>query len=244
MQRTRFLAALVVAALVLLSGCTGAFAADGSATSTASTNRTVDVSATGQVSAEANQAVIRVAVVARGDDAETARERLATNVSNLRAGLADAGVAGDQLTTSGYDIRQDYRDRREKENADPSYVARQSFEITLNDTDRAGTVIDAAVGSGATRVDGVRFTLSTERRDELKQEALEDAMDRASTKARTLAAQSNMTIVEARTVTSTDYDHGPVYAEATAVADSGGSTNIDSGPVTVTATVHVVYEAE
>lgn len=243
MQRTRLLAAFAVATLVLVSGCTGAFAADNSASSASSSNRTVDVSATGQVSAEANQAVIRVAVEARGDDAETARERLAENVSNLRDGLADAGVESDQITTSGYDIREDHRDRREGVD-DPRYVARQSFEITLNDTDRAGTVIDAAVQNGATRVDGVRFTLSTDRRDELKQEALKDAMERADAKAETLAAQSDMTVVQVRTVTSTEFNHGPVYAEATATADGGGSTTIDSGPVTVTANVHVVYDAE
>ena len=244
MIRNRFPAAIALVVLVLLSGCMGAFAADDAASSASTSNRTVNVAATGQVSAEANQAVVRAAVVAHGDDAETARKRLAENASRLREGLADAGVDSSQITTSGYDIRQEYRDRREKTNQEPSYVARQSFAITLNDTSRAGEIIDVAVQNGATRIDGVRFTLSTQRRDELKQAALEDAMDRARTKAETLAAQSDMTIVEATTVTSTEYNHGPVYAEATAVADSGGSTNIDGGPVTVTATVNVVYEAE
>ena len=243
MQRTRFLAAVAVASLVLLSGCAGAIGQTDQTSSASSANRTVDVTASGQVSAEANQAVVSVAVEARGADAETARERLAENVSSLRDGLADAGVESGQITTSGYDIRQDYRDSR-KGDAKPRYVARQSFQITVNDTDRAGAVIDAAVGSGATRVDGVRFTLSTERRDELKQAALEDAMNRADTKAETLATQSDMTLVRVQTVTSTDVSRGPIYAEATAVADSGGSTSIDSGPVTVTANVHVVYAAE
>lgn len=243
MQANRLPAALVLAALVLVSGCTGAFAADSQPAIESPTNRTIDVSAAGQVSAEADQAVVRVAVVANGDDAETARERLAENVSSLREGLSAAGVDTDQITTSGYDIREDHRDRRKGDDQDPGYVARQSFEITLNDTGRAGEIIDVAVQNGATRVDGVRFTLSTDRRDELKQEALEDAMDRARTRAETLADQSDMTIVEATKVTSAEYNRRPVYAEATAVADSGGSTTIDSGPVTVTAEVHVVYDA-
>lgn len=244
MSRRTLTAALALTALVLTSGCMGAFAATDGSSNAAATNRTIDVSATGQVSAKADQAVVRVAVEARGDDAETARQRLAENVSRLRDGLADVGVNGSRLTTSGYDIREEYRRPDAKANDDPQYVARQSFEITLHDTDRAGEVIDAAVQNGATSVDGVRFTLSTERRDELKQEALEDAMDRARTKAETLAAQSDMTIVEATTVQSTEYGHQPTYAQATAVADSGASTNIDSGPVTVTATVHVVYAGE
>ena len=243
MKRKQVVAAFALAALVLASGCMGALGANDRVSNAASSNRTVDVAATGQVSAEANQAVVRVAVVANGDDAETARQRLAENVSRLRQGLSNADVGSDQIATSGYDIRQEYRSRTEKENRDPRYVARQSFEITLNDTDRAGEIIDVAVRNGATRVDGVRFTLSTERRDELKKEALKDAMDRARVKAETLAAQSDMTIVEATTVTSAEYDHGPVYAQATAVADSSGGTTIDGGPVTVTANVHVVYAA-
>lgn len=243
-MRTKAIAAPVaVIALLLVSGCLGAVAGDDTGAAAQSDNRTVTVSATGEVTAEADQAVVSLAVVARGDDAETARERLARNVSQLREGLAAAGVDDDQVTTSGYDLGREHRPEREG-GEEPAYVARQSFQVTLNDTDRAGEVVDAAVGNGATDVDGVRFGLSAQRHDELEEQALEAAVDRARAKAGTLASRSNMTIVEARTVTAENGGHGPVFAQRTAVADAGGSTTIDSGPVTVTASVRVTYHAE
>jgi uncharacterized protein YggE len=236
MKRIHLVSIAALTLLVLTSGCVGALGSDAASTS----NRSIDVSASGQAAAQADQAVVRVGVVAKGDDAETARERLATNVSTLRQGLTEAGVDAGQITTSGYDIGQEYRPPQERDQP-RRYAASQSFAITLNDTDRAGTVIDAAVRNGATDINSVEFTLSTERRDELKQDALEDATSRARSKAATLAAASNMTVVEATTVEETDFGHGPVYERATEAASTGSDTTIDSGPVTVTATVHVEY---
>lgn len=234
------------ALLVLLGGCVGALGADdgNQAQSQAQSvdNQTIEVGASGQVSTQPDQAVVRVGVEARGPDAATARQRLAENVSTLRDGLAEIETA--RVTTSGYDIRQDHRRHRDDPEADPAYVARQTFTVTLNDTERAGEVIDTAVESGATSVDGVRFTLSDDRRDELEEQALEAAMDRARTKADTMASRANLTITGVQTATTVERGYRPYEHEATAAAGDGASTSIDSGPVSVTAQVQVVYEAQ
>jgi uncharacterized protein YggE len=238
-------AVAVLATLVLLSGCTGALGADdGASTAVEPTeNRTVDVSASGAISAQPDQAVVRVGVETRAGDAATARQQLAENVSQLRDALAD--VEGAQVTTSGYDIGQDYRRPPSEEgDREPRYVARQSFEITVNDTDQAGTVIDTAVANGANNVDHVEFTLSADRRSDLEEQALEGAMDRARTKATTVADRANLTIEGVRTISTVERGYSPYAAEATATAAAdSGSTDIDGGPVTVTAQVQVTYEA-
>lgn len=252
MQR-KLLGTVAVAVLLVTAGCLGALTTDASGGAAAQAapadgqaqNSTIEVSATGDATAEADQAVVRVAVETRGDDAETARQRLAENVSELRDGLREVNVSDDQITTSGYDIREDYRRGPEQTDADPTYMARQSFEITLADTGRAGTVIDAAVGSGASRVDDVRFTLTDERQDELKTQALEEAMDTARARADTLAGKADLSVTGVQQVSTRDVNHGPVRLETTAAAgDAGGGTSIDGGPVRVSADVHVVYEAE
>lgn len=234
----------VLATLVLLSGCTGALGASDSGTQAPAetTNRTVDVSASGTITAQPDQAVVRVGVEARGDDAATARQRLAENVTELRSALSE--IEGAQVTTSGYDIGENHRRSREDPDADPQYIARQSFEVTIDDTDDAGTVIDTAVANGATSVDGVQFTLSADRREELETQALQAAMDRSRSKADTLAERANLTIDGVRTVTTVERGYRPHRMEATAAAGDGASTDIDSGPVTVTAQVQVTYEAQ
>jgi len=238
-------AVAVLAMLVLLSGCTGALGAGDSASQAPaeSINRTVDVSASGAISAQPNQAVVRVGVEATAADAATARQRLAENVTQLRSALQE--IDGATVTTSGYDIGEDYRrPGPDEERPETRYIARQSFEITINDTEEAGTVIDTAVANGATRVDGVQFTLSADRREDLEEQALQAAMDRARTKATTLAERANLTVDSVQKITTVERRYGGYqYAATETAADSGASTTIDTGAVTVTAQVHVTYEA-
>jgi len=240
----------VLATLVLLSGCTGALGSGDTGSAAQAqlpaeqTNRTVDVSASGSISAQPNQAVVRVGVEARADDAATARQRLAANVTELRSALQE--IEGARVTTSGYDIGQDYRrPGPEGEQPEPEYVARQRFQITINDTEQAGTIIDTAVANGATSVDDVRFTLSADRRDELEEQALEAAMDRARVKAETLAGSADLTIDSARKITTVERGYNPYELQATATASADGAeTTIDTGAVTVAAQVHVTYDAQ
>lgn len=245
MRSNRLVAVGAVVVLVALAGCTGALASGGADAPTP-TNRTITVDASGQVTAQPDQAVVRIAVVTRGDTAELARQRLAENVSSLRSGLSEAGVSDDQVTTSGYDIGQ--RRVRVPNAADDQpqteFVARQSFEVTLTDTGNVGAVIDAAAGSGATEVGGVRFTLSDDRRESLRQDALSAAMDNARRNAGTLAEQGNLSITGVGSIESVEQSVGPYYAQTAVSADAGGGTTVDSGPVTVSAHVRVTYEAE
>ncbi|WP_458206045.1 SIMPL domain-containing protein [Haladaptatus sp. NG-SE-30] len=200
---------------------------------------TIRVSAVGEAEAEPDQALLRVAVVQSGDDAEMVRTRLAKNVSRLREALRQIDVSDEQIRTVAFDIRQD----RDEEGAPADFRGIHTFEITLNDTDRVGSVIDTAVKNGANEVDGVAFTLSEARRDELRARALQRAMQSARTDAESIAGAENLTVTGVRTVSTVDSSFVPVETRATTVADAGGKTEVESGPVTVAVQVVVTYEA-
>lgn len=237
MVRSRALLAVALAALLLSAGCLGAVAGTDD---TRTDGEIVQVSATGQATAEPDQAVLRLSVVATGEDAETARTRLAENVSAMRDALREAGVADDQVATVRYDLGENHRGPREEDA--PAYRAIQSFEVTLNETDRVGEVVDVAVANGASRVDRVRFTLSSERQRELEQEALADAMNASRRKASTLADSGGLQLAGVHRIETSPQRRGYVL-ETAAASDAGGGTSIDSGPVTVTVQVQVTYNA-
>ncbi|MDY6819312.1 MAG: SIMPL domain-containing protein [Halobacteriales archaeon] len=234
---------LALVILLVTAGCAetvgeprtagGAASADGS--------QTIAVGATGQVSADPNQAILRVAVVTTGGDAPTARQRLAENVSRMREALAAMGIGEDQIRTSFYDLDRDRRPPREGGEEQLQYRATHAFEITLDDTETVGQAIDTAVENGATRIDGVEFTLSESTRRELRNQALTDAMANARTQANTLARTGNLTVTGVAEIRTADASVVSFRTEAFA-ADAGG-TAIDSGPVTVRATVQVVFNA-
>ena len=61
------------------------------------------------------------------------------------------------------------------------YVARNTIEVRVDDLARVGSVLDAAVGSGAATIHGLRFDVRA--RETIEQEALKAAVGSALAKA-------------------------------------------------------------
>ncbi|WP_123536164.1 SIMPL domain-containing protein [Halosimplex salinum] len=237
----------VVAALMATAGAATAFASGGAPVQAQQPAQqemsdTITVGASGQVQTEADRAVVRVGVVATGDDIETVREHLSTNASQMRDALDEIGIDGSQIRTGYYDISTNRR-YGARDSDEPQYRAIHSFSITVEDPDRVGEVVDTAVTNGANEVDGIQFTLSADKREELRQQALSEAMDSARSEAGTIAEAEDLTVTGLQRASTTEYNSRPYSLESAAVADAaGGSTSINSGPVTVSADVTVVYE--
>ncbi|MFB6103257.1 MAG: SIMPL domain-containing protein [Haloplanus sp.] len=255
-MRHHTLAAVGIALLLVIAGCSAGSSSSAQsptaeATDTPQSESTIRVAGSGSADADPNQAVVRVAVVATAPDAATARQRLAEHTSQMRTALERIGIGDEQIRTERYDIDQDRRRPRE-EGAEPriQYRASHDFQITVDDPDRVGAVIDTAVGNGATEIDDVRFTLSAERRRQLERQARSAAMADARSKARALAADANLTVTGVRVIQTTSVgaprragEAGGAAMTATPVPTAAPPSDIESGPVTVTTTVQVVYEA-
>jgi uncharacterized protein YggE len=196
---------------------------------------TITASGTGSASAEADQAQVFVAVTAGSEQPSNATSQLATQTQQLREALANESAVS-SVTTTGYQLFE-----QRDENRTRSFVARQSFELVVNDTEAVGDVVDAAVAGGATEINGVSFTLSAETRQELRDQALDEAVQNARSEASTLAESADISLGEVRSLSTVgEGGGGPVFAAEAA----GDGTVIDQGPVTVQATVEVVYAAE
>ncbi|WP_248897070.1 SIMPL domain-containing protein [Haloplanus halobius] len=247
MQR-HTIAAIGVAVLLVLAGCSTGPSSSASPTPE-QPNSTIHVAGSGSADAEPNQAVLQVAVVATAPDAATARQRLAENTSRMRDALQGIGIDDEHIRTERYDIYRDRTPPREEGEEPPvRYRASHDFEITVDDPDRVGTVLDTAVQNGATEVNDVTFTLSSDRRRQLEQQARSAAMADARAKAEMLASTENLTVTGVDVIRTTSGDSPlPVdeYAAATATPapTAGAASDIESGPVTVRTTVRVVYEA-
>lgn len=251
------LATVGIALLLVTAGCVGSLApaTDAGAQQNQETQdtqtqradgggKTISVSASGEAEAEPDQAVLRVAVLARADDANAVREQIARNVTQMREALREAGLSDDQIRTVSFRIDQEHREE-DGERRPAGFRGIHAFEITLSNVSRAGTIIDVAVSNGANRVDSVELTLSEERRREVRADALRDAMENAQANADVIAESANLTIVGVQTAATGDVNFRPVRAEALSadVAAGQAKTEIESGPVTVSAQVQVTYNA-
>lgn len=206
-----------------------------------SDTKTIQVSASGQAAADPDQAIVQVAVIASADDANVVREQLAQNVTQMREALQEAGIEDDQIRTAAFRIEQDFREEN-GERRPAGFEGLHTFEITLSNVSQAGPIIDTAVSNGADRVDRVELTLSEERRREVRAEALRDAMENARGDAEVIAESANLTVSGVQRAATGDVRVRSVQPEALeADVAREPTTKIESGPVTVTAQVQVVY---
>lgn len=245
------LAAVGLAVLLVTAGCLGLSDATQSVSppSDASTptapERSVSVAATGEASADPDRAVLHLAVQASADSAEAARSQVAENTSALRTALTEAGVDEANVTTERYNVRE-VKSRDEKGAPGPAeYRAVHALKVDVADVDRVGEFIGLAVRNGATDVRHVEFTLSEATESRLRERALSAAMSNARADADVLATEANLSIAGVHSVSTADVRVSPYRTETALAAggDAGSATDVDSGPVTVTARVGVTYAA-
>lgn len=240
MNRRQFMSATGTGAAAVLAGCLGE-SAPGTASAddgVESEGNAIRVGATGEAEADPDRAVASVGVEASGEDADEVRTKLADGAASVKDALLELGIPDDQITTARFDI---YERRRETR-----YEGVHAYTVEIDDIDEVGVVIDTAVAAGADDVGRVRFTLSEETRAELRAVAIEDALANADREAELIAENRGMTVVGTRDVATGDVGFSPVSRQGGALmaeaSDSGG-TDLDSGPVTVTARVEVTYDA-
>lgn len=228
------LSAVALTGIVLLSvvGIGGAAALTDGAQAAGNDSAEVSVSASGSVSAEPDRAIVYVAVTAEAENASAATDRLANSTSTLRDALGDENFSVESVRTTDYAVYQ------QEDNGTTTYVARQSFAATTGNTSEAGALIDAAVANGATEINGVTFTLSEDRRQDLRADAIDEAVADAESQAQAVADSTGLTLGSVESVSTGE---GGGFLGERVAADEG--TTIDAGPVTVSATVDITYNA-
>jgi uncharacterized protein YggE len=107
------------------------------------------------------------------------------------AKLKSAGLAGDAIKTTGYDLQPDFEYANGRQTL-KGYISRNSIEARVDDLDKLGGILDVAVGAGATSVSNVRFDLKDRRAAE--QEALRLAVQDARARADAIAAGAGMKV--------------------------------------------------
>lgn len=222
--------------------------------------RTITVSDSGEVEAEPDMAVFRASIEARGDSATEVRDELSERSDDLYDALIGYGLAEDDVTTGDFNIRQRYDYRRfEEEHGRPPesesemeeyrhYEGTHSFNIEVEAVDEVGTIIDTAIDAGADDISRITYTLSDEKQNRLREEALEQALSSAETEAEFLASEVNATLVEAKSIDTSGGGVSPYRAsfdmDEAADDDVALETELHPDDVSVSASVKVIYRIE
>lgn len=218
------------------------------------TRNTITVSGEGEVFAKPDLAAVNFTVLEGAKTVEVAMEAGTTAMNEIIEKMESLEIEEKDLKTTSFSINPRYEWRSEKILSFPSegrrvlveYEVRQILEVKIRDMDKIGEVIKAGTDFGANQVGGVNFTVENE--DKFKEEARKLAINEAKQKARKLASQLGVNLVEI--VNFHENGTSPRYyskerMQTDAMGKGSGTTpNVETGENLIKVNVNITYEID
>lgn len=206
--------------------------------------RTIVVTGLGEASRAPDMAYLTLGVDAEGPTASEALRKNSAQMEATLKSLRDAGVDKKDIQTSNLNVGAKYDYSRE--NQPPriiGYQATNTVSVKLRNLDKAGAVIDKAVGVGANRLDSISFGFADPKpiTNEARKAAVVDARERAAL----YADAAGVKLGEVINI-SDSYSAGPGPMPAMARMDMAESKSVPimTGKSTMSASVTIVYAIE
>ena len=212
--------------------------------------QTISVSGSATASSNPDSLVIVLGVES---EAKTANESLSQNSNSLNSvisSLTNSGLSEDDIQTSNFSIYPMYDSIKDFngnwQQVLTGYRVSNILSIQTDKIDSAGDIIDAAVSSGANRVDNVSFQLSDDKYQKISDDLIADAINDATQKAEKALVPLKQKIVGVKSVVIHDnvvpYYDSPMRASFDGFAESSmKSAPIMSGDEEITTNVSVVF---
>jgi uncharacterized protein YggE len=203
---------------------------------------TIVVPGVGRVVVRPDVASLRLGVVVVRPTAGEARQAAAGTMTAVVDALRAGGVEPKDLRTSlvSLDAVRDYSS--EKGPRVTGYQLSNAVEATVRTIDAAGDLIDAALGAGATSLDGLSFRLADPR--EALAEARRLAVADAHARAETLAGEAGVQLGRVVAISEGGYAApGPPLpmAELQMKSVADVATPVEAGAEELSVTVTVTY---
>ena len=212
--------------------------------------QTISVSGSATASSNPDSLVIILGVES---EAKTANDSLSQNSDSLNSvisALTNSGISEDEIQTSNFSIYPIYDSIKDfsgnwKQILN-GYRVSNILSIQTDKINSAGDIIDAAVSSGANRVDNVSFQLSDDRLQKISDDLIADAINDATQKAEKALVPLKQKIVGVKSVVIHDnvvpYYDSPMRASFDGFAESSmKSAPIMSGDEEITTNVSVIF---
>jgi len=203
------------------------------------TDRTITVEATGRTTDRADVVRVRLDATGEGETQTAARRSAQDCVAAIRDAVRPFDLPGD-----GLDRRESTVQHRsslfESDEDDPAY--RSTVECTLTCRPSQTEDVFLAVGDAGGAVTAMDRILAPERRDELYEQALTAATDRARRQAEAIARAEGVTVGPARSIERVETGRmDSIVDDALAEMELN---HVDLDGVEVAAAVEVVFEIE
>ncbi len=202
------------------------------------------LSVSGEGSAEAvpDQAVITIGITTHSADAQDARNKNAATAADIQQALRELGINNKDIQTRDYNFRPTYHQANDNSNEINGYTVNNSVIVTLRDISLIGNAIDTALRHGANQISALSLGVQDPRR--LRKDALQTAVRDARDKADIIAGSLGRRIIGIKNVSESTGSANSRHYEMAILSKSVNSavdTPIESGTVSLSATVHIDF---
>ena len=207
--------------------------------------RSISVPGVGRVSVQPDIATLRLGVLVVRPTAAAARESAAATMTAVLEALSANGVPKKDLRTALLSLSPVTDYSPETGPRVTGYQAANSVSVTVRDLAQAGALIDAALGAGATSMDGLEFSVDDPSAAE--EQARRHAMADAKRRAETIAAASGVTLGAVTNVVEGERGGMPVpfpALRAVAFKAEAADTPVEAGSQEIVVSVTVAYAIE
>lgn len=206
---------------------------------------TISVNGMAEQEVVPDMAYVDVGITVKADEAEAARAEEARIAEEIRKSLLGLAITGDNLQSTGYNLYQEYKTAKNGGRVPDKFVISSNLKITVNDINKVSKVIDAAVKSGATDINNVKFALSS--KNNVQRQLLAAAVENARSKAEIVASAGNRALGSMLSANINSFDGGTVVEagaklrSSVMAADNSAATQLDPGKIKLNALVQVVF---
>lgn len=183
-----------------------------------------------------NEASISLGVVTENASLSVAQAENATTMANVIQAIKALGVPENNIQTTRYTIFPQY-DFVDGVQQFRNFRVEHVINVTVNNLEAIGTIIDTSVNNGANIINDIRFTVTntSDIYNDLLTMALQNADEKAQTIAQTIGVTTPIFPVTITEMTNRTQSSNPELFMAKQ------ATTIQPGEVTLEATVLVTY---
>lgn len=197
---------------------------------------TLQVTGEGTISAAPDQAKIILGATTENKSVSEAQQENAAVINRIISAIANLGVPEPSIQTVTYRVEPQY-DYVEGRQVFRNYLVTHLLQITLDQVELTGRVVDAAVASGANSISSIQFTLKDE--SAAKNRALALAVKNAQEKARAITNSLSVNLNE------TPYKIKELFPDGEPIprvfAAESGATPIQTGTLSISAVVEAEF---
>lgn len=203
------------------------------------------VQGSGKVTVVPDIAKVTLGIQESGDNLKTVQNSVNKRSQNLVDQIKKLGIDTKDIKTISYSVYPQY-DYTAPAQRITGYQVSTSYEVTIRDLSKINDVLGSATGFGANTVGSVVFDLSDDLKKQKLEEARNEAVSEAKTKATGLAKAAGITlgrIINVSEETPTNIRPMAMNAMGGGIAEKSTTVpNIQTGTTELNITVSLSYE--